>query len=309
MLAAAAVLILVAAGSLLVHARWRAADAALQAFTTRRSQTAVLELPDGSRLMLGPASRLRLAADGSAFRAGTARDVYLEGEAYLEVKHDAARPFRVHTAAGVVEDIGTEFLVSAYPEAPGMRVVVATGAVALCAAALVGSAAGFKVFLAPDRPDIAAIAQRVGNQQDQVGAFASDFVVTWLTATTASAALYWDCLSQRLAAAAPGFCTPLRARFDGHSKSVRGVRGRCSVSSTAPRPSRRRARSSGSARLSRLLCRWRCHTSAGERSDRASGCHSSARACVAETTPPASAREAILTWWPCSVRPAARSNR
>jgi hypothetical protein len=59
-----------------------------------------------------------------------------------------------------------------------------TGAVALCAAALVGSAAGFKVFLAPDRPDIAAIAQRVGNQQDQVGAFASDFVVTWLTATT-----------------------------------------------------------------------------------------------------------------------------
>src|SRR6267378_2978833 len=63
-----------------------------------------------------------------------------------------------------------------------------TGAVALCAAALVGSAAGFKVFLAPDRPDIAAIAQRVGNQQDQVGAFASDFVVTWLTATTAQRA-------------------------------------------------------------------------------------------------------------------------
>jgi hypothetical protein len=55
--------------------------------------------------------------------------------------------------------------------------------VALCAAALVGAAAGVKVFLAPDRPDIAAIAQRVGNQQDQVGAFASDFVVTWLTAT------------------------------------------------------------------------------------------------------------------------------
>jgi hypothetical protein len=56
--------------------------------------------------------------------------------------------------------------------------------VALSAAAVFGAAAGGKVFIAPDRPDIAAIAQRVGNQQDQVGAFAADFVVTWLTATT-----------------------------------------------------------------------------------------------------------------------------
>ena len=61
-------------------------------------------------------------------------------------------------------------------------------AVAVCAAALFGAAAGCKVFLAPDRPDIASIAQRVGNQGDQVGAFASDFVVTWLTATTAERA-------------------------------------------------------------------------------------------------------------------------
>jgi len=131
MLAAAALLILVAAGSLLVYGRWRTAASELRAFATRRSQTAVLELPDGSRLMLGPASRLRLPANGGVFRASGTRDVYLEGEAYLEVKHDAARPFRVHTAAGVVEDIGTEFLVSAYPDAPGMRVVVATGMVAL----------------------------------------------------------------------------------------------------------------------------------------------------------------------------------
>ena len=57
--------------------------------------------------------------------------------------------------------------------------------VALSAAAVFGAAAGCRVFLAPQRPDIAAIAQRVGNQADQVGAFASDFVVTWLTATTA----------------------------------------------------------------------------------------------------------------------------
>ena len=55
--------------------------------------------------------------------------------------------------------------------------------VVVCTSALFGGAAGCKVFLAPDRPDIAGIAQRVGNQSDQIGAFASEFVVTWLTAT------------------------------------------------------------------------------------------------------------------------------
>jgi hypothetical protein len=61
----------------------------------------------------------------------------------------------------------------------------AAATVALSAAAVFGAAAGCRVFLAPQHTDIAAIAQRVGNQADQVGAFASDFVVTWLTATTA----------------------------------------------------------------------------------------------------------------------------
>jgi Conjugative transposon protein TcpC len=60
----------------------------------------------------------------------------------------------------------------------------AVAVVAVAIAALIGAAAGAKVFLAPDRPDIVAIAQRVGNQAGQVGAFAADFVVTWLTATT-----------------------------------------------------------------------------------------------------------------------------
>jgi hypothetical protein len=52
------------------------------------------------------------------------------------------------------------------------------------ALALLGGAAGVKVFLAPDRPDVEAIASRVDDRRDQVGAFATDFVVAWLTATT-----------------------------------------------------------------------------------------------------------------------------
>lgn len=57
------------------------------------------------------------------------------------------------------------------------------GHIALVTAAVWGAAAGCKVFLTPDRPDIAATAQQVGNRHAQVGAFAADFVVSWLTAT------------------------------------------------------------------------------------------------------------------------------
>jgi hypothetical protein len=59
------------------------------------------------------------------------------------------------------------------------------GRIALVAAAIFGATAGCKLFFAPDRPDFAATAQRIGNQADQVGAFAADFVTTCLTATTA----------------------------------------------------------------------------------------------------------------------------
>jgi hypothetical protein len=58
------------------------------------------------------------------------------------------------------------------------------GRAAVVACAIFGASAGCRVFLAPDHPDIAGTAQRVGNQADQVGAFAADFVTTWLTATS-----------------------------------------------------------------------------------------------------------------------------
>jgi hypothetical protein len=58
------------------------------------------------------------------------------------------------------------------------------GRTAVLVAAVFGAAAGCKVFFAADHADFGATAQRVANQQDQVGAFAADFVTTWLTATT-----------------------------------------------------------------------------------------------------------------------------
>jgi len=107
-----------------------ASQPAMREFVTARGERAELRLGDASRVRLGPATRLRIPADFGR----TNRTVFLEGEAYFEVQHDSTRPFRVHAANGVAEDLGTEFVVTAYPETRGMRVVVASGEVALRAA-------------------------------------------------------------------------------------------------------------------------------------------------------------------------------
>jgi ferric-dicitrate binding protein FerR (iron transport regulator) len=95
----------------------------------KRGQRAVLDLTDGSRVILAAGSQLRIPGKFGA--PAKSRDLYLDGEAYFEVKHDATRPFRVITSAGVAQDIGTEFVVTALPETKGLRVVVAEGSVAI----------------------------------------------------------------------------------------------------------------------------------------------------------------------------------
>jgi transmembrane sensor len=104
----------------------RTAASQMTELVTRRGQRADLLLPDGSRVTLGVGSRLRYPTR----YAGSSRDLYLDGEAYFEVAHDAAKPFRVHTARGVAEDLGTAFGIRAYG-AGELDVVVAEGAVVL----------------------------------------------------------------------------------------------------------------------------------------------------------------------------------
>jgi ferric-dicitrate binding protein FerR (iron transport regulator) len=94
---------------------------------TLNGQRTTVTLDDGTRISLNGASRLRY--DASYGR--TTRDVYLDGEGYFEVKHDAKRPFRVHVRDGVAEDLGTRFTVSAYADQPTIEVAVAEGVVAL----------------------------------------------------------------------------------------------------------------------------------------------------------------------------------
>jgi transmembrane sensor len=101
-------------------------------FTTARGQRATIQLVDGSELTLGPASSARVAGDFGE----KSRELTLVGEAHLTVHHDAAKPFRVHTSNGTVEDLGTDFVIEAYPESHTTQVVVASGKVALGGTAL-----------------------------------------------------------------------------------------------------------------------------------------------------------------------------
>lgn len=95
-------------------------------FATAVGERDSLRLPDGTRVLLGPGSRLVLGR-GYGERA---REVELRGEAMFNVPHDDARPFIVHAGAARVRDIGTVFTVEADSGGP-VRVVVTEGAVAV----------------------------------------------------------------------------------------------------------------------------------------------------------------------------------
>ncbi|MEO6526418.1 MAG: FecR domain-containing protein [Gemmatimonadaceae bacterium] len=105
-------------------------------FATTAGERAQLTLSDGSQVLLGSASRLRLPSD----YGHTKRQVELDGEGYFIVAHDASRPFLVRSDRGVAEDLGTRFAVRDYHAERGdYRLVVAEGSVALRASAHVDS--------------------------------------------------------------------------------------------------------------------------------------------------------------------------
>ena len=131
----AAGVLVIAAASIAVwrvgtpRGRERADANAMTEVATLRGQRATLRLPDGTRVALGMASRLRYAR---AF-GDSARDVYLDGDGYFEVAHDSLHPFAVHTSTSIIRDVGTKFGVRAYETSPSTEVVVAEGAVSFSA--------------------------------------------------------------------------------------------------------------------------------------------------------------------------------
>jgi len=94
------------------------------AMRTGAGEQRTFELADGSTVVLGAASTLRVA---EGFGTST-REVYLEGQAFLRVVHDSTRPFVVNAAGTRTIDLGTAFEVRAYPNEV-VRVAVTEGMV------------------------------------------------------------------------------------------------------------------------------------------------------------------------------------
>lgn len=80
-------------------------------------------LPDGSRVTLNRASRLRYAAEFG----GETRLVALTGEAFFDVKRNPGKPFVIDARGTEVRVLGTSFNVNA--ATPNVTVTVATGTV------------------------------------------------------------------------------------------------------------------------------------------------------------------------------------
>jgi transmembrane sensor len=84
-----------------------------------------IKLPDGSVVILNNTSTLEFPAKFS----GNTREVILKGEGYFDIKHNAEKPFIVHTGKISTTVLGTAFNIKAYDKENDVVVTVTRGKV------------------------------------------------------------------------------------------------------------------------------------------------------------------------------------
>lgn len=91
----------------------------------RGSKVIDMTLSDGSRIWLNAGSSITYPVTF----VENERNVEINGEVYLEVSHNPARPFRVRHGATEVQVLGTHFNINAYDDEPAMKVTLLEGSV------------------------------------------------------------------------------------------------------------------------------------------------------------------------------------
>ena len=86
-----------------------------------------LILPDGSKVWINAGSTITYSTHYDISQ----RNVHLIGEAYFDVESNRKVPFRVHTSDIVINALGTEFNVKAYPEEDYVETTLISGLVTL----------------------------------------------------------------------------------------------------------------------------------------------------------------------------------
>lgn len=98
---------------------------AYQEIHTVKGERKLITLEDGTSIQLNNESSLKYPENFS----GKTREVFLSGEAFFQVKHNPAKPFRVHIEKLNVQVLGTSFDVKGYNGDKNIFVTVATGKV------------------------------------------------------------------------------------------------------------------------------------------------------------------------------------
>ncbi len=143
-----------------------------QVYTTKFGEQRSVLLDDGSRVTLNTASRIDVE-----LRKKRRLIHLIEGEAFFEVAHDAARPFDVQAGGTVLRAVGTQFNV--YMRPTGTTVTVVEGRVAVvpeaeavssieAPSALPANASGPQIA-APKDALILAVADRLVITNSQAG--------------------------------------------------------------------------------------------------------------------------------------------
>jgi ferric-dicitrate binding protein FerR (iron transport regulator) len=124
--AAAAVVVFISAAALYFFNNGPAKETGTQPLAVQAKSNRVFFLPDGSSVILSPGGKLNYP---SSFDGMDKREVYLEGEAFFDIQHNARRPFIVHTGKLVTTVLGTAFNVRAMPGETDITVTVKRGKV------------------------------------------------------------------------------------------------------------------------------------------------------------------------------------
>lgn len=86
----------------------------------------LVRLPDGSTVIISAGSKLNYP---SSFDGLARREVYLEGQAFFDIKHNTSKPFIVHTGQLETTVLGTAFNIKAFPGDIDITVTVSRGKV------------------------------------------------------------------------------------------------------------------------------------------------------------------------------------
>lgn len=92
-----------------------------------RGKRSKLTLSDGTEVWVNAGTRVVYPSEFT----GTNREIYVDGEVYLDVARDEKRPFFVHTKKASVKVLGTKFNVTAYETEASTNVVLVSGSVSI----------------------------------------------------------------------------------------------------------------------------------------------------------------------------------